>query len=435
LGTVNLYLAQAALRQGDWLTARESARTAAEQFSQNGQKTSHLLALLTTIHAEIAAGETMTARQMTRDVQKMARGLHVPHLRYEAHLLSGKIGEQSGQPARALRHYQAATGIMERIQRSLVLTARPEFLADKQDSVQALVRLNLELGRTEAAFAGLERAKAQVWLGYLSQLDHLRWLRDDSQTQPLIDELSRLREEHHWYYRVAHDPVFREQQHVVTSPAEAALEASSRERRLSALTEQLYLHSSVEDLAVSAVVPLAAVQGCLTGGEALLAYYSDGQHLWAFVVDAHGLDVCLLPEPVSVVEKLLDKWQTNINRALRTAPGSTEARMLDKYALPIAQKLYDALLRPLAGRLKGCRRLVIVPYGPLHYLPFQLLHDGLGYLIETAEVVILPTASLITRPAPRQRRGALALAYSWDGRLHYTGAEARRVAERFGGRC
>jgi CHAT domain-containing protein len=434
LGTVDLYRGQIAFRQKDIATARDAARAAAERSQQSGQQVTYLTALLLLTRVEIADERFETAVQVAQTVQKLTQQLHVPHLRYESHLLLGKIAEQRTKSERAIRHYQIATGIMERIQRSLVLTARAEFLADKQDSVRALVRLNLELGRTEAAFAALERAKAQVWLGYLSQLDHLRWLRESPQTQALIDELTQVREEHHWYYRAAHDQVFREQQHITLPSTEAALEASARERRLSTLTEQLYLHSNIEDLAATAVVSVSAIQECLSDDSRLLAYYNDGQHLWAFLLTSASLDVCLLPEPIAVIENLVDKWQTNINRTLRTAPGSTEERMLSNYALPLLKRLYDALLRPFAGQLDVCQRLLIVPYGALHYLPFQLLHDGDCYVIEKQEVVILPTASLITRQAPRQKRKALALSYNWDGRLQYTGDEAGRVVDRFGGR-
>jgi CHAT domain-containing protein/tetratricopeptide (TPR) repeat protein len=434
LGTVHLYRGQAAFRLGDLAIARVAARNAAAQFRRDGQQISYLLARLLLARVEIADGQVEVGLEEAHDVQKMAHELNIPHLSYETYLLLGKIAEQLGTPRRAIRHYQVATGIMERIQRSLVLTSRPDFLADKQESVQALVRLNLELGQIEAAFAALERAKAQVWLGYLSQLDHLRWLRDDPQTQPLIDELSRLREEHHWYYRAAHDPVFREQQHVVIASEEAAQEASIRERRLRALTEQLYLHSSAEDLAAAAVVPLSDIQARLADRAALVAYYSDGSRLWAFLLDSQRLDVWALPQPVPAVETLLEKWQLNINRALRAAPNSDEGRMLDDHARSLSRRLYEALILPFAARLHGCERLVVVPYGALHYLPFQLLHDGQGYLIERAEVVVLPAASLITAPSPRQQRHALALAYSWDGRLPHSLDEARRVAERFGGR-
>jgi CHAT domain-containing protein/tetratricopeptide (TPR) repeat protein len=433
LGTVHLHQGQAALREGNLGMARESGQMAAAQFHQNGQQISYLTALVLSTQVEIAAGQIEAALQTAHSIQRLSRELHVPHLRYQAHLMLGRIAEQVGKSEQAVRHYQIATGIMERIQRSLVLTSRAEFMADKQDSVIALVRLNLELERTEAAFATLERAKAQVWLSYLGQLDHLRWLRDDPQTRSLIDELTRLREEHHWYYRSSHDPVFREQQHITMLPAEAAAEASTRERRLSALTEQLYLHSSVEDLAATAVVPVSAIQAHLTAGTALIAYYSDGCQWWAFFLDTQTLEVFQLPEQSAVIENLVDKWQTNVNRSLRTVPGSPEAKMLTDYGVPLMERLYDALLRPFVERLHASQRLIIVPYGALHYLPFHLLHDGESYLIEQREVVVLPTASLMTQQSPRQRRQALALAYNWDGRLHYTRDEASRVVQRFGG--
>jgi CHAT domain-containing protein len=433
LGTVHLYRSQTAFRQGDLAMSREAALAAAERFQQNGQQLSACMALLLLARVEIADQQFETAFLEARDVQKIAREFHVPHLNYEVHLLLGKLDEQIGTSSRAIRHYQVATAIMERIQRSLVLTSRARFLADKQESVQALVRLNLTLGYPEAAFSALERAKAQVWLGYLSQLDHLRWLRDDPQTQPLIEELSRLREEHHWYYRIAYDQVFREQNHVIMPSAEAAFEASTRERRLRALTEQLYLRTSTQDLLATSVASISDIQHCLAQETVLVSYYSDGSYLWAFVLTSQHIKVCALADPITIVEKLLEKWQANINRALRMMPGSMDETLLHNYALALAKRLYDTLMRPFARLLDGYKRLIIVPYGALHYLPFQLLHNAEGYLIEQSEVVILPTASLITRQSPRQQRQAVAIAYDWEGRLKHSIDEAGRVVKRFGG--
>lgn len=435
LGTVYLYRAQVAFRQGNYALVREAARAAAERFQQNKQQVAYLTAMLLFTQVELADGQFENARLLAHDVQKLARQLDVPHLYYEAHLLLGKIAEHLSLSGRAIRHYQAATATMERIQRSLVLTSRTAFMADKQDSITALVRLNLELGHVEDAFAALERAKAQVWLSYLGQLDHLRWLRDDPQSRPLIDELTDLREEHHWFYRASNDPVFREQQHITMTAAEAAAEASARERRLSALTEQLYLRSSVEDLATTTPVPVTNVQQHLCPDTAMIAYYTDGCDWWGFFLDTQTLEARPLPQTGSTIDNLVEKWQANVNRALRTTPDSVDARALTDYARSIMQRLYQALMEPFAERLAAYKRLVIVPYGALHYLPFQVLHDGSSYLIEGREIVILPTASLITREPPRQQRRALALAYNWDGRLHYTAEEANRVVRRFGGQA
>jgi CHAT domain-containing protein len=132
---------------------------------------------------------------------------------------------------------------------------------------------------------------------------------------------------------------------------------------------------------------------------------------------------------------LVEKWQSNVNRALRTVPDSSEAGVLGDYALGLTKRLYDALLRPVAERLHPGQRLIVVPYGALHYLPFHLLHDGERYLIEDHEIVTLPTASLLIRQHPCQGRRALALAYDWDGRLQYAADETKKVAARFGGQA
>lgn len=433
LGLVFLYRGQAALRGNDVATARRAADRATTFFIQHNQRLCHLMAVILSVEIEVADTQFEAALHKAQDAQNLARTLQVPHLRYAIHLLLGKIAEQTGNLHRAMRQYQVATRLMERMRRSLVLTSRAEFLADKQDAVKSLLRLHLAAGRDEAAFEALERAKAQVWLGYLSQLDHLRWLPDAPHTRPLIDELSRLREEHHRYYRMAHDQVFRQQQPGTISPQQAALEASNREQQLRVLTEQLYLHSSADDMAATTPVSMSDIQAALAGDTLMVAYYSDGDCFHVFLLDSDGMQICSLGESTTEVDRLVQKLQSNINRVLRTAPDSDEARTLHGYSQQLTQQLYDALIRPFESRLEHYRQLVIVPYGSLHYLPFHLLHDSSAYLIERFEVGILPTGSLIVRQPPRRKREARALAYSWDGRLHHSVEEAQQVVKRFGG--
>src|SRR5690606_1395365 len=73
----------------------------------------------------------------------------------------------------------------------------------------------------------------------------------------------------------------------------------------------------------------------------------------------------------------------------------------------------------------------VVPYGLLHYLPFNLLHTGRHYLIEAQELVMLPAAALITRETQPRPAGALVLAHSYNGQVPQTITEAQAVGERF----
>ena len=80
--------------------------------------------------------------------------------------------------------------------------------------------------------------------------------------------------------------------------------------------------------------------------------------------------------------------------ALKVDSQTSAAHSLTELARRILRRLYGLLIEPLALDRYERQRLVIVPYGALHYLPFHLLYDGLTYLIERHEVVILPGAGL-----------------------------------------
>jgi CHAT domain-containing protein len=63
---------------------------------------------------------------------------------------------------------------------------------------------------------------------------------------------------------------------------------------------------------------------------------------------------------------------------------------------------YDLLIAPLADALEGAGRLIIVPHGTLHALPFHALCDGRSHLCERFEISRAPSASVLaTLPSPR----------------------------------
>jgi CHAT domain-containing protein len=73
-----------------------------------------------------------------------------------------------------------------------------------------------------------------------------------------------------------------------------------------------------------------------------------------------------------------------------------------------ARGLYDILLAPAEGELKGWGHVVIIPDGVLYTLPFQALIDGHGrHLIETHSVSYAPSVTallLMMKLADRKRR-------------------------------
>jgi len=75
-------------------------------------------------------------------------------------------------------------------------------------------------------------------------------------------------------------------------------------------------------------------------------------------------------------------------------------------------------------------QLIIVPHGPLHYLPLHALHDGQSFLLEHHAISYLPGASLLrycTEARPTAS-SALALGHSFGGVLPNAPREAETIA-------
>jgi CHAT domain-containing protein len=426
-GSVHLYRGRIALQQGDLAAARHEALAASADFATGQQAANVATAMLLNGQTSLAEGNLEGALSAARAALRAAQSNQVPGLRYSAHVLLGRVMEARQDLRRAAREYHAAAATVERVQRGLTVTLRPGFLEDKGEALHALIRLHLQDGRTGCALQTLERAKSQVLLGYLANRESLRWPTGNPQIQALIEELDQLRAEHHWYYRIAHEAPETDR-----AMDQALREVHRRERRMRAITEQLYLQNEGPSPAIAPVPSLVELQDQLDEGSLLIEFYNNGCRVYAFAVSRHHVAVYPLPVSVSELDHLIGQFQFNIACALKIGR-SAAARQLALLFNPLARRLYQSLFGPLQSELAGPARLIVVPYGALHYLPFHLLHNGTGYLIEQQEIVILPAAGLATRRAPRRKGGARVLAHSWDDRLPQTRIEAQQVHARFGG--
>lgn len=435
LATIRLWRGRMALKQSDAATALQEAVVAAACFQTDGQHVNDATATLLQGQALFALGEWWAAAEAGHKALRVAQRYNVPSLRYAAHLLLGQIADAQNARTRAIRCYQAAGATIERVQRGLTITLRPGFLEDKGEALRALIALHLRAGDATSAFEALERAKSQVWLGYLANREDLRWVQEDGPSRALIEELNRLRAEHHWFYRRVHDSPRSADHPSVLSAEQALAEVAVRERRMRAITEQLYLRSGGSQWANHApALSLREIQQTLDEETQLIEYYHDGEHLWAFTLDRQSVRAHRLPLTTETLRQLIPQLQANLAAALKVNPEAPAARNLTHLARRILQRLHALLVEPLALRPRDGQRLVIVPYGALHFLPFHLLHDGSAHLIERCEVVTLPAAGLAARPGPKRAPGALILTHSWEGRLPHTRTEAQIVQRLFGGR-
>jgi CHAT domain-containing protein len=121
---------------------------------------------------------------------------------------------------------------------------------------------------------------------------------------------------------------------------------------------------------------------------------------------------------------------------VRTVTSGRRGPELEHQARALLEKLYALLLRPVEDLIAPYRRLVVIPHGVLHGVPFAALHDGARYLIERVELALSPSATAMTF-CRRKRVNAVAdrtvvVAHSADGRLPGALAEGEAIADLFG---
>ena len=406
VANVHLRRGQIALKQNHLDIALAQAETAAQYFETNNEQVSYGTAMLLYAQAALAAGDLETPAAIAHDILKIARRSRVPWLRYSSHLLLGRVADTKINIRKAIRHHEVAARTIERVQHNLTITLRPGFLENKEDALRGLIKLYLKTGQTTRAFDTVERAKSQTVLNHLANRENLRWLRNDDRSQALIQKLEELRLDHHGYYQLAFNLPFSEERPLNKSiQDQAKRELAQCEQKIRAITEQLYLQGDNTRLHDVNPPPVKEIQAKLDDDALLITFYTNSRSLWAFVADRNNLDAQMLPMTPRDFDRKLRQLQFDIACALKIGaykgPYSAEAKTLTLMTQQQLQDFYIGLLEPLVDRLQGKRRLIIVPYGALHYLPFHLLYTGKQYLIEFARNRGVTFSRVIDRTAPK----------------------------------
>ncbi len=81
--------------------------------------------------------------------------------------------------------------------------------------------------------------------------------------------------------------------------------------------------------------------------------------------------------------------------------------------LPLSQKLYDWMIRPLEQELEGIETLIFSPDGVFQGIPMAALHDGEQFLIERYQVALSPSLDLFeSQPLDNSKISVLAAGLS-----------------------
>ena len=346
-------------------------------------------------------------------------------LRGGLHLLRGVAWARDGNLAEATASLaEAAKAVETTIEDMRVEEMLSTYLGGARGIhyyFELLVALLTRQERVAEAFDYAERARARAFLQTLGNGRIEPRRHSDAQ---LAREAESLRAQIMQWERESHaapDPVARG---IHKDLQEARMRYAALLRRVKASNSEYASLSTVQPLTIE------EVQRGLPEETTLISYFVSHWNVYAWVVDRKSVRQVTLPVEPAALERVVC-WSDHLGgRGVEmVAPAAKGCERAD------AAEAYRLLFAPLRDRIAN-RRLLIVPHGALHYVPFAALRDESGrYLVEDFTIQYAPSASSLRFLREKETAvSGTALVLGNPAGLHGVHlpnavAEARRAAE------
>jgi len=406
---VALTQAQVDYEQGNYAAVVATVAAAEPQLARSGSRRKLWLAQWLRGEAERAQGHNREAQAILEQTLDEAKRNEQRQLVGRCCTSLGLLALAMDDPGLAEQAFKNAISVTEDLRSPLPGEEfRTAFFSDKLVPYNELVRICLDrnggaASRVGEAFGFAEKARARALVDALGGDLSVRLKARDSFEAALLHQLEEMRQELNYLYNRVNRPSSQ------TRPGTAELQSVQqaildRERKTSEMMRQLQ-HRSERAAAQVEGLDLAELQRSLGADAALVEYTNVDDELLAFVITDKSIEVirslgseAIAAEELAQLRFQIDALRHGSERMRRHLP-ELEARIQRHL-----QRLYDLLLRPIAEKIRN-RRLVIVPYRVLHYIPFQALHDGESYLIERCEVSYAPSALVLQQCLRRAQPG------------------------------
>ena len=281
------------------------------------------------------------------------------------------ISWQQQAPDEAIERLRQAVEIIES-QRSTIRSEAYKigFVGDKQAVYELLVEYLLAQHRIADAFVYAEKAKARALVDMLAQKQSFA---GDGVARAGLAELTELEAQ-------------------MQRTTVSAIKNSARTRGLILRQREALEAQAPEVASLVSVgnVDTRSIQQQLAEDEQLIEFFGNNEALYAFIVDREQITVKHL-NGRGLAEKI-SQFRQDIMQT-----GSNAWRQSSK-------AVFETLIEPLQSSLTA-DKLVIVPHGPLHYLPFAALFDGADFMLEQYSLRVLPSASVMAYLKTPQRSG------------------------------
>ena len=369
--------------------------------------------------ADLLLTDTSEAESNLLEASRLAERLALPHLRYRLNERLGSLRRLQGRDEEARVLLEAAVDEIERLRGTVAHeTMRASFLRDKTTAYEELLKLHLARGDEKgphSAFAIAERAKSRALVDLLTGVVQGSVTPSDDAVERRIRDLQAdLNVTYSRMFDSTDDDGHGRPLPDLRGRAVELEREISQLRLRAAATSDLFAPPEASD-------SLRHLPSDVT----LLAYHLVGDEIVTFFQGKGDIRVVRNTGSAATVARLVRQLDVQWDR-LGTGREFAERHMalLERLTQRVLRSLYNELMEPLepllneepvdrtSDRTVASRKLVIVPHGLLHRVPFHALFDGGSYLIERFEVSYAPSAkvySLCQRRIPRGFDKALVL--------------------------
>jgi CHAT domain-containing protein len=395
-------------RGGKRRAAERRLERAEERFTAERLKLRAAAAALRRAGLAVERRDPAGAAEHLDRARRFLRGLESPWLRAQHDHLRGRLHVLAGEPRRALASVKRAVAGIESVRRRIGGDEfRVSYAADKAPVYADLVELILRTRSGERAvsesFAVVERARSRALVDLLAGRLAGAFERLDPRGQALRRRLERLRGEAAWLAGAGGgtgDGSGEKGRRDETRLGRSRARLRACESEIADIMQRLARRdSALGALTQGETITLAEVQAALAGDTALVEYFFTPERTLAFVVERERTRVVTLAATTDRIAAAIARLRFQIEK---WGYGDDYVRGREGLLLAgIRQHLTEIAAMVWWPLAVDAPRLLIVPHGPLHSLPFHALPlagappAAGSALVDHAEISYLPSASTI----------------------------------------
>ena len=397
---IDLYQGLLLFHEGRYFEACRLCIAAAAFFDQSALSGKAVLAHLLLARIALQVGDSAEAQKETDESLARLKGVQTPVLAYQADLLRGQIAQARNDRRAAHQAYLEARKALEALRSRLQSEElKISFVKNRMEVYEALVDLYIAGDgaepAAEEALACMEAAKSRSMIEMIFQSGQSLPLGEAGQND-LVRRIRDLRGELNWYYHRIEIEQLRPEEKSGQRLKSLQEQAQAHEKELLRTLRELPAHErETATIGAPADFSLEKLQASLPQDATLVEYFSTGDRIVAAVVTRKEVRIL----PVTVLSRAVHFLQLLRFQLSKFRMGSEYVRRFEQPLLRATQShlesLYGELIEPLRPFFQG-KHLIVVPHGPLHFLPFHALQKGEDYLCDAFTVSYAPSATVFS---------------------------------------